>query len=150
MSPTEDKTGADGSAELNFGDAIDMNTFDQILEMDDPGNDDFSSSIVFGFFTQAQETFDNMDTALTQKDLKTLSELGHFLKGSSATLGLVKVRDGCEKIQRYGKNENLDGSSEPDSELCLKRITEALVTVKADYQDVEGKLKAYYGKDDEA
>lgn len=41
-----------------------MNTFDQILEMDDPGNDDFSSSIVFGFFTQAQETFDNMDTAL--------------------------------------------------------------------------------------
>ncbi|EFY99303.1 Hpt domain protein [Metarhizium robertsii] len=150
MSPTEDKTGADGSAELNFGDAIDMNTFDQILEMDDPGNDDFSSSIVFGFFTQAQETFDNMDTALTQKDLKTLSELGHFLKGSSATLGLVKVRDGCEKIQRYGKNENLDGSSEPDSELCLKRITEALVTVKADYQDVEGKLKAYYAKDDEA
>lgn len=86
----------------------------------------------------------------TQKDLKTLSELGHFLKGSSATLGLVKVRDGCEKIQRYGKNENLDGSSEPDSELCLKRIAEALVTVKADYQDVEGKLKAYYGKDDEA
>lgn len=82
--------------------------------------------------------------------MKTLSELGHFLKGSSATLGLVKVRDGCEKIQRYGKNENLDGSSEPDSELCLKRITEALVTVKADYQDVEGKLKAYYGKDDEA
>ncbi|KAH0600686.1 hypothetical protein MHUMG1_01685 [Metarhizium humberi] len=150
MSPTEDKTGADGSAEHNFGDAIDMNTFDQILEMDDPGNDDFSSSIVFGFFTQAQETFDNMNTALTQKDLKTLSELGHFLKGSSATLGLVKVRDGCEKIQRYGKNENLDGSPEPDSELCLKRITEALVTVKADYKDVEGKLKAYYTKDDEA
>uniref|UniRef100_A0A1Y1MMK3 HPt domain-containing protein n=1 Tax=Photinus pyralis TaxID=7054 RepID=A0A1Y1MMK3_PHOPY len=150
MSPNEDKTGADGSAELNFGDAIDMSTFDQILEMDDPGSDEFSSSIVFGFFTQAQETFDNMDTALTQKDLKTLSELGHFLKGSSATLGLVKVRDGCEKIQRYGKNENLDGSSEPDSELCLKRITEALVTVKADYQDVERRLKAYYVKDDEA
>ncbi|KAG8414361.1 Phosphorelay intermediate protein [Metarhizium acridum] len=55
MSPTEDKTGADSSAELNFGDAIDMNTFEQILEMDDPGSDEFSSSIVFGFFTQAQE-----------------------------------------------------------------------------------------------
>ncbi|EFY92233.1 Phosphorelay intermediate protein [Metarhizium acridum] len=150
MSPTEDKTGADSSAELNFGDAIDMNTFEQILEMDDPGSDEFSSSIVFGFFTQAQETFDNMDTALAEKDLKTLSELGHFLKGSSATLGLVKVRDGCEKIQRYGKNENLDGSSEPDSELCLKRITEALGTVKADYQDVERRLKSYYDKGEEA
>ncbi|OAQ71078.1 histidine phosphotransferase HPT1p [Pochonia chlamydosporia 170] len=154
MAPAEDKTSADASAELAFGDAIDMNTFDQILEMDDPGSDEFSSSIVFGFFTQAQETFDNMDTALSEKDLKTLSELGHFLKGSSATLGLIKVRDGCEKIQRYGKNENLDGSSEPDSELCLTRIKEALKTVKTDYQDVERRLKAYYdkgeGKDDDA
>lgn len=90
----------------------------------------------------------------SEKDLKTLSELGHFLKGSSATLGLIKVRDGCEKIQRYGKNENLDGSSEPDSELCLTRIKEALKTVKTDYQDVERRLKAYYdkgeGKDDDA
>jgi len=34
--------------------------------------------------------------------LKTLSELGHFLKGSSATLGLTKVKDSCEKIQHYG------------------------------------------------
>ncbi|TWU75660.1 hypothetical protein ED733_007226 [Metarhizium rileyi] len=168
MSPPEDKAGADGSAELAFGDAIDMSTFEQILEMDDPGSDEFSSSIVFGFFTQAQETFENMESALSQgkeadlfmagkraeKNLKTLSDLGHFLKGSSATLGLIKVRDGCEKIQRYGKNENLDGSSEPDSELCFKRITEALKTVKADYEDVEKRLKAYYdkgeSKDDDA
>lgn len=83
------------------------------------------------------------------KDLKTLSELGHFLKGSSATLGLVKVRDGCEKIQRYGKNENLDGSSEPDSELCLDRIKDALVTVKTDYKDVERRLQTYYGKSED-
>lgn len=154
MSPPEDKAGADGSAELAFGDAIDMSTFEQILEMDDPGSDEFSSSIVFGFFTQAQETFENMESALAEKNLKTLSDLGHFLKGSSATLGLIKVRDGCEKIQRYGKNENLDGSSEPDSELCFKRITEALKTVKADYEDVEKRLKAYYdkgeSKDDDA
>lgn len=61
---------------------------------------------------------------------------------------MVKVRDGCEKIQRYGKNENLDGSSEPDSDLCLKRIGEALVTVKTDYEDVERRLKAYYGKNE--
>jgi osomolarity two-component system phosphorelay intermediate protein YPD1 len=81
-----------------------------------------------------------------EKDLEKLSSLGHFLKGSSATLGLVKVRDGCEKIQRYGKNENEDGSSEPDSELCLRRIKEALKVVKADYQDVEQRLKRYYEK----
>ena len=78
------------------------------------------------------------------EDLPKLSELGHFLKGSSATLGLVKVRDGCEKIQRYGKNENLDGSEEADSKLCLERIKEALQTVKVDYEDVKSILVKYY------
>lgn len=47
-----------------FGDAIDTNTFDQILEMDDPDDHEFSHSIVCGFFTQAEETFIKMDTAM--------------------------------------------------------------------------------------
>jgi osomolarity two-component system phosphorelay intermediate protein YPD1 len=61
-------------------------------------------------------------------------------------LGLNHVRDGCEKIQRYGKLENVDGTPEPDEELCLERIKEALKAVKADYQDVEKTLKRYYDK----
>ncbi|PNY25189.1 histidine phosphotransferase HPT1p [Tolypocladium capitatum] len=148
MAPAENKTTANEGVETGLGDAVDMDTFNQILEMDDPGDHEFSSSLVFGFFEQVEETFESMDTALAKKDLDQLSQLGHFLKGSSATLGLVKVRDGCEKIQRYGKNENVDGSAEPDSELCLKRIREALITVKTDYQDVERTLKRYYEKSD--
>lgn len=74
--------------------------------------------------------------------------MGHFLKGSSATLGFVKVRDGCEKIQRYGKNENVDGTPEPDDALCLERIDDALKTVKSDYAEVEQSLRKYYGKDE--
>lgn len=84
-----------------------------------------------------------------EKDLDKLSELGHFLKGSSATLGLIKVRDGCEKIQRYGKQENLDGSPEPDTNVCLERVKEALTAVKSDYEEVEVGLKKFYDKDDE-
>ena len=58
------------------------------------------------------------------------------------------MRDGCEKIQRFGKNENEDGSAETDSALCLKKIQEALKTVKTDFADVEAKLKRYYEKSD--
>merc|ERR1712225_207877 len=55
----------EGSVGLpDLGDSIDAVTFEQILKMDD---------------------------ALEEKDLATLSSLGHFLKGSSATLGLTKV-----------------------------------------------------------
>ncbi|KAL7930073.1 putative histidine phosphotransferase HPT1p [Trichoderma chlorosporum] len=132
-----------------LGDGVDLPTFKQILEMDEPGDNEFSTSIVFGFFEQAEETFESMDSALSDKDLEKLSELGHFLKGSSATLGLIKVRDGCEKIQRYGKGENLDGSPEPDTNVCLARVKEALTAVKSDYEEVETGLKKFYDKDDD-
>jgi osomolarity two-component system phosphorelay intermediate protein YPD1 len=45
-------------------DVLDTNTFDQILEMDDPDSDEFSRSIVTGFLEQAEETFVEMDDAL--------------------------------------------------------------------------------------
>lgn len=75
-----------------------------------------------------------------------MSRLGHFLKGSSATLGLTKVKDSCEKIQRYGKKENEDGSSEPDEKLCLSRITETLSVVKTEYEEAETVLKNFFGE----
>ncbi|KXJ96910.1 hpt domain-containing protein [Microdochium bolleyi] len=129
----------------DFGDAIDMNTFGQILEMDDSEDDrDFSQGIVFDFFEQVQETFERMDAALEAKDLSELYRLGHFLKGSSATLGLTKVKDSCEKIQRYGKKENLDGSPEPNEELCLSRVTETLAQVKLEFAEAEKTLQNFY------
>jgi len=130
----------------DFGDAIDSVTFGQILEMDDPDDDGekFSQSIVFGFFDQAQETFVEMNTALEEKELEKLSQLGHFLKGSSATMGLVKVRDSCEKIQRYGKLENVDGTPEPNEALCLERVSETLRSLKLEYEDVERLLRAFF------
>lgn len=42
-----------------------MKTFEQILDMDDDDdNRDFSKGIVYDFFAQADQTFDQMDDAL--------------------------------------------------------------------------------------
>ena len=46
------------------GDSIDAATFEQILEMDDDDERDFSKSIVFDFFSQAESTFDKMNSCL--------------------------------------------------------------------------------------
>ncbi|KAJ5054156.1 uncharacterized protein L3040_000438 [Drepanopeziza brunnea f. sp. 'multigermtubi'] len=138
---------AEGSVGLpDLGESIDALTFEQILEMDDDEEDrEFSRSIVFGFFEQAEQTFGKMETALKEKDLGQLSSLGHFLKGSSATLGLTKVKDSCEKIQHYGQKKDEEGTAdEPDENKCLERIKETLVTVKEDYKEVEKVLKKFY------
>jgi len=76
--------------------------------------------------------------------LDELYRLGHFLKGSSATVGLTKVKDSCEKIQRYGKRENVDGTPEPDAELCLSRIKSTLAILKSEYAEAEKALKNFY------
>lgn len=135
---------AKGGKVHKLSDVLDMTTFEQILEMDEPDDDEFSSSIVIGFLDQAEETFVQMDAALAAKQLEELSSLGHFLKGSSATLGLVKIRDGCENIQRYGKKENTDGSPLPDEEKCLRLIDETIKQVKEDYRHATLVLREHY------
>lgn len=89
---------------------------------------------------------DNLFFGREEKDLATLSSLGHFLKGSSATLGLTKVKDSCEKIQHYGQKKDDEGTEdEPDEDKCLERIKDTLVTVKEEYAEVEKVLKKFYG-----
>lgn len=52
---------------------IDMNTFDQLLDMDEEEDHEFSYSIVLNYFEQAEETFKDMDTALYVARMKGLN-----------------------------------------------------------------------------
>lgn len=81
------------------------------------------------------------------KNLEELSKLGHFLKGSSATLGFTKVRDECEKIQHYGHKKNETGEiDEPDEDKCLRLINESLAEAKRAYKAVDELMKQYYAE----
>jgi len=128
------------------GDTIDTTTFEQILEMDDDEEErEFSKSIVYDFFQQAESTFEKMDSNLEKKDLAQLSALGHFLKGSSATLGLTKVKDSCEKIQHFGAHKDETGTrDEPDDDVCLQRCRETIERAKQEFQEVEKVLRKFY------
>ena len=78
-------------------------------------------------------------------DLEKLSSLGHFLKGSSATLGFNKIRDSCQIIQQYGHRLNVDGSPETDDQVCLKKIGEAIKAVKVDSAELEKVMRKFFG-----
>ena len=80
------------------------------------------------------------------KDLEELSNKGHFLKGSSATLGFNKIRDSCQVIQQYGKKLTLDNSVEPDEEVCLKKIQDALKAAKADSASLEKQMRVFFNE----
>ncbi|KAL5362136.1 signal transduction histidine kinase [Aspergillus floccosus] len=151
MAPST-KPSEEPEKELTFADmedCIDRSTFDQILEMDDDDDKEFSRGIVFGFFEQAENTFGKMEAALVDKNLVELSQLGHFLKGSSATLGLTKVKDACEKIQHFGAGKDETGTTdEPDDAVSLKHIKNTLAQAKKDYKKVETFLRKLYDDSD--
>ncbi|OBZ84175.1 Multistep phosphorelay regulator 1 [Choanephora cucurbitarum] len=129
---------------VNPDDLIDMITFEQLLDMDEEDDHSFSYNIVNDYFEQAEATFKDMDEALKQKDLLELSRLGHFLKGSSAAIGLKKVKATCEKIQNVGNLQEEDGSGDIKEDEALKRITPLLPQVKTEYAEAEEYLKNFY------
>lgn len=59
---------------------------------------------------------------------------------------MIKVRDGCEKIQQFGKRLGDDGSEHLDEDYCLDQIRDAVKLVKLDYADVEQALREYYAQ----
>lgn len=121
---------------------INMDTFQQLLELDEDDTHDFSRGMVDAYFSQAESTFDDMDQALKSSDLPKLSSLGHFLKGSSATLGVSRVEQSCQKIQHYGEKKN-EGKDLSDTE-ALSRIGELLGKVKVDFRTAEEWLQKWY------
>lgn len=132
-------------AKVFAGDDIDRTTFEQILEMDDDDEHDFSKGIVYDFFQQAEETFDSMEKYLEEKNLDQLSALGHFLKGSSATLGLTKVKNNCEKIQHFGARKDATGTKDvKDDEQSLRSISKAVDEAKEDFEDAKRKLQRFF------
>jgi HPt (histidine-containing phosphotransfer) domain-containing protein len=77
-------------------------------------------------------------------DFDVLSNKGHFLKGSSSTLGFTKIEESCKIIQQYGKHQDIDGNPQLDDKVCLEKITTAIKALKADSAQLEVKMKAFY------
>ncbi|KAJ1924417.1 Phosphorelay intermediate protein [Tieghemiomyces parasiticus] len=126
---------------------INMATFEQLLEMDDEDNFEFIKSLVDTFHEQAMVTFADMDGKLASKDLDALSRLGHFLKGSSASVGLRKVPLTCGRIQNYGHLKDDDGVEAITEDSALRRIAEAVVQLKIEYAEANRFYQSFFAAD---
>ncbi|KAF9290998.1 hypothetical protein BGZ68_005419 [Mortierella alpina] len=139
---TETETETDAEEEDNG--IIDHATFDQLLEMDDEEDHEFSKSLVENYFDQAETTFEEMNSALEELDFPTLSRLGHFLKGSSAALGLTKVKESCEKLQHYGNCKDALGVEEITETEAKDLITALLEQMREEYDEAKNYLEVFY------
>lgn len=78
---------------------VDMDAFSQILALDeDDATREFSKALVWAWCEQAELAVEEMDSALSHADAAAAANKAQYLKGSSASLGLVKVADSCQSI----------------------------------------------------
>ncbi|KAN0087764.1 Signal transduction histidine kinase, phosphotransfer (Hpt) domain containing protein [Tylopilus felleus] len=126
-------------------DVVDMEVFDQILEIDE-GDDtrEFSRGLVKDYLDQAQATIKQLDESFAKHDLTQLGKLGHYLKGSSASLGVVRVQEICENMQHFG---NRIDPKEPDvnisTEDAFARIKPLLARLKDEHAAADKVLKKF-------
>lgn len=81
-----------------------------------------------------------------KKDLESLSSLGHFLKGSSAALGVYKVQSSCEDIQHYGQLK--EGNKVIREEYAITKIGTTLARAREEYETAKSSLQQFYCKQD--
>ncbi|CEQ42088.1 SPOSA6832_03878, partial [Sporobolomyces salmonicolor] len=127
------------------GSVVDMDVFGQLLEIDDDESHDFSKTLAFDYISQAESTFVEIEEALEKKDLDALSRKGHFLKGSSAALGLQRVQHSCEAMQHFGKRRDAHGEGPEVSDgEALNRCRVLLVRLRKEQDEAKEWLEAFY------
>ncbi|KZT64242.1 histidine-phosphotransfer domain, HPT domain-containing protein [Daedalea quercina L-15889] len=142
--PAADQPDGADTVDAEAEGTIDLDTFHQILDLDEDDTHEFSKEMVTAYFTQANTTFGEMEQAYNAKDLTKLSSLGHFLKGSSAALGVARVQASCERIQHYGQLRDEEAGADLTDESALKKIEPLLGRVKKEYIVAETWLKKWY------
>ncbi|GAA5821661.1 hypothetical protein JCM3770_003609 [Rhodotorula araucariae] len=145
---TDEAADADDGADIGpagTGPVVDMDVFGQLLEIDDDEEHEFSKTLAFDYITQAEATFLEIEEALTSKDLDALSRKGHFLKGSSAALGLQRVQHSCEAMQYLGQRREPNGEGPEVSEgKALARCRKLLVRLKEEQAEAKSWLEEFY------
>lgn len=141
--------------ELQNSGLIEWPVFSELVAMDED-EEGFSQSLFQTFVDQVLDTFKEIEDNLKQKNFDKVSSLGHYLKGSAAALGLVKISSQCERIQNYGHKVNFDnyvldlGEKTPKKdtdEYWVEFINDALVKAKDGFNRSRKALNEYFEHD---
>ncbi|CDK29103.1 unnamed protein product [Kuraishia capsulata CBS 1993] len=140
---------------LENSELINWVIFSELLLMDED-EEGFAQSLITTFVEQALGIFKEMDELLSKSsekndaNLTKLSNLGHYLKGSAAALGLHKIQEECERIQNYGAKIS-DGFEQSEAaknvqdwfDCCANALTEA----KKYFKESGNLLSDYFDED---
>ncbi|XP_038986574.1 pseudo histidine-containing phosphotransfer protein 2-like [Phoenix dactylifera] len=108
--------------------------FYQLEELQDEANPNFVEEVVTLFFRDSSRLMANIEQALEKcpQDFHRLDSFMHQLKGSTSSIGALRVKNECTQFREYCDEGNLDG--------CQRSFQK----VKREHAVLKQKLKAYF------
>jgi two-component system sensor histidine kinase/response regulator len=88
------------AASRSLTDVLDQAT---ILQLRDTLAPEMREQLIDSFEQQQRKCLDDIVEALGREDGEELRRLAHLLKGSSATLGAMRLRQCCERLEHVGR-----------------------------------------------
>ncbi|KMZ69091.1 Histidine-containing phosphotransfer protein 4 [Zostera marina] len=108
--------------------------FHQIEELQDDASPNFLQEVVTLFFRDTTRLIDTTEQALKKspQDFRRLDSIMHQFKGSSSSIGALRVKNECSIFRDHCNQGNIEG--------CLKSFQK----VKKELAILRQKLEAYF------
>ncbi|KAF4357688.1 hypothetical protein CsatB_005607 [Cannabis sativa] len=102
--------------------------FVQLKKLQDENSPDFVVEVVSLFFEDSQKLLTNMANAFEQKvvDFKQVDANVHQLKGSSASIGAMRLKNVCVNFRNYCEAQNVEGCLR-----CLQHVQQECSVLKS-------------------
>ena len=114
---------------------INWEIFNQLLQLDDNDQHDFSKQLLLDFFSLLDETIDKMNTKIQENEFKQVNEFGHFLKGGAAGIGASGIAKICEKIQIHDYNSFPNEINKTYFQSLINELQEIVPNIKQELFD---------------